>query len=291
MYRCRIVIVVFSLVLLGTEPVCGSTGNLSQEARSCLLHGDLETKQTYGDYVVRILRNNFTGCFEILRSGRRLYAEGDARFQIGAVYPDDPKLHPVPIGRDVTGEHQPNLVITSWSGGAHCCFTFQVFQIGSDFKKIAELNAEHGDLSHFEDLHHDGILVFVTNDWTFAYWNTSFLDSPAPDIKLQFRNGKYELAKDLMVRPPPGPARLVDKARVVRVLDPTPWGTPPSRLWSEMLELIYSGNMQLATRFLDLAWNPRWGDKKTFQREFDRQLSKSPYWPQVRQLSAETIPH
>lgn len=36
----------------------------------------------------------------------------------------------LPIGRDITGDGRPNLVAYDWSGGAHCCSNYYVFELG-----------------------------------------------------------------------------------------------------------------------------------------------------------------
>jgi hypothetical protein len=276
-----------ALILLGLCSFAfASPSKLSPEGKSCLLHGKLESKQRFADYTVRILSDKAEpGCVEILKGNRRVYAEGDAQFRIGAVYPERKMLHAVPMGTDITGDHQPDLVLAAWTGGAHCCFIFSVFEIGTRFRKIAELNGGDGDYSHFEDIRHNGVLVFVTNDWNFDYWNTSFAESPAPEIKLEFRDGNYVLASDLMRRPAPSAATLKSSARNLRPQELTPWGAPPSALWARMLELIYSGHLDLGMEFLDMAWNPKWGDKAAFRKAFLVRLSGSSYWPAVRALS------
>ena len=82
----------------------------------------------------------------------------------------DPKIsnNLINMGKDITGKGEPNLVINEWSGGAHCCYTFDVFEIGKKFREITTLDAVEGDYAHFEDIRRNGKLVFVASDWTFA---------------------------------------------------------------------------------------------------------------------------
>ena len=39
---------------------------------------------------------------------------------------------------------QPDLVISEWLGGANCCLTLHIFEIGPTFRKIADIDAEFG---------------------------------------------------------------------------------------------------------------------------------------------------
>jgi len=105
------------------------------------------------------------------------------------------------MGKNITGNGIPNLVISEWTGGAHCCSNFYIFEIGARFRFLAKIEAGHGDMSHFANLDGDGNLEFVGADWTFAYWRTSFAESPAPEIILRFAAGGYRLAEDLMRKP------------------------------------------------------------------------------------------
>jgi hypothetical protein len=82
-----------------------------------------------------------------------------------------------------------------------------VFSLGQEFKLLDEIAGEH-TFPEFVDVDRDGIYEVKCQDWTFAYWETSFAESPAPEIILRYRNGKYVLAADLMKRPAKSPYDL-----------------------------------------------------------------------------------
>lgn len=61
-------------------------------------------------------------------------------------------------------------------------------------------------------------------------------------------------------------------------------GVPPV-LWGYMLDLIYTGNGNLAFDFFDKAW-PDWKKaKKEFLDAFKKQLSRSPYWYGIKVMN------
>jgi len=251
--------------------------------------GTLQSQQRFGDYIVRIHRDmvNGNGSLEISKAGRRVYARTGHRFGIGSIYEDEKKESLISIGTDITGDGQPNLVVSEWTGGAHCCCQFYVFEIGEAFRFLGVIDAGHGDGSDFADLDGDANLEFVGCDWTFAYWYTSFADSPAPTIILRYSDGRYRFAMDLMRKPAPSAEALERGAAVIR-RDKKEWerfDRPPSYLWGTILDLIYEGNENSAWQFFDLAWPKDVGGKKKFAREFRAQLKRSPYWPEVRQLN------
>ena len=180
--------------------------------------GRLKDRRRFRNYEVRIYQPRLgDGSLEVRRGGRRIYArvsEG-GKFLIGELFESDTPKERIATGKDITGRGVPNLVVSEWTGGAHCCFSAHVFELGKHFRKIASLDAGHGKLD-FQDLDGDGSLEAILHDWSFAYWPRSFAESPAPRVILRFRDGRYQVAPDLMRKPPPPAADLAAKARMVR---------------------------------------------------------------------------
>jgi hypothetical protein len=243
------------------------------------------------NYEVRTYRAGEDGdpsqAFEILRDGRKIYSKVDddgLRYNVGCVNDDDKGNLEIRPGKDITGAGKPNLVISDWTGGAHCCFTYYVFELNDDAKEIGRINADNGDGCRFQD-EPDGKVDFVINDWTFAYWNASFAESPAPRIILRYQPGGYQVATDLMVTAIPAREefqQLVDKGRRI---PPNDEGGTTSEFWGTMLDLIYSGHADLAWRFCDEAWPGSARTKNQFLQSFRFQLSKSPYWKAIKAMN------
>ena len=42
-------------------------------------------------------------------------------------------------GTDINGDGFPDLVVSAWSGGAHCCYSTAVYSVGQDVKPILVL--------------------------------------------------------------------------------------------------------------------------------------------------------
>jgi len=249
---------------------------------------------TFRAYTVRTYRwPNAFGCFEVVKDGKQIFRRTGFIYQIGGS-PELPLADKTeiltPIGTDVTGRGRPNLVVGEWTGGAHCCFIFYILELGAKkVRPIETIDAEDGGQSHFEDIDHDGHMEFVGNDWNFDYWHTSFAQSPAPDVLLRFRDGKFRLALDLMQKTPPSPEQLSKRATEVRGDFKRENPEPSPQLWCEMLDLIYSGNAKLAWKFLDLAWPPGRPGKKKFRKEFRKRLTKSKYWGDLKDLNGGSI--
>lgn len=251
----------------------------------------------FGDYVISTYRGpDLEGCLQILKSGVLVYTLSSHDFRIGNNF-----WHgtPIPIGTDITGAGKPDAIVSEWSGGAHCCFTLHIFELGERFREIARIEAEHGDGSNFEDLNHDGSYELVGSDWAFAYWKASFADSPAPRVVLKYRAGRFRLALDLMRTPNPSSEKfktMVESVRSARgwssqvILDcQQECGIAPA-LWANMLDLIYGGHPDLAWELFDESWPKNLAGKATFAKEFCSVLKKSRYWHDLKEMAGRCPP-
>jgi hypothetical protein len=239
----------------------------------------LKTTSSFRDYTVRIYQGTDDEHLKILKRGRIVHEMTGRRLYIGYMYGDEESSKLIAMGSDITGRGVPNLVVSEYTGGAHCCLSFHIFEIGKEFRKIGVLDAKHSDLAHFEERSGEKGLVFVANDWAFAYWNASFAQSPAPEVILRFSDGRYRLAVDLMRKPAPPYETVEEQIRQVHA--DKAWkedGRPPVKLWEFMLYLIYTGNATAAWQFFEKAWVPGVPGKTEFLAEFRSQLNKSQYW-------------
>ncbi|MGH7781542.1 MAG: hypothetical protein ACREQR_17145 [Candidatus Binataceae bacterium] len=264
----------------------------------------LESETQVLDYDVSIYRDEH-GCggayFEIKRGFHLEYTSRplcDAVLRVGALAPDDHDEKFLTPGHDLTGDGHPDLVVTGSSGNAQCCLTFYMFELEPKFRSLGKIQLRNDDHQspHFVRLESGRGVQLVVHDWTFAGWHTDFADSPAPLVILEYRDGRWRVATDLMREPAPTPAQLESKANNTRVdamaanyADPFriwPDAKIPSELWGDMLNLIYSGHPELAEKFADLAWPARIHGKDRFLAEFRRQLARSPYWEGIKAIAA-----
>ena len=233
----------------------------------------------YLDYEVGIYPNPDTGTDGILRifqSGNTVFTEtGNAYSLEGEI--DFPK-----IGDDITGDEVPDLVVSHWSGGAHCCYDVLIFSIGEAFRLIQRIEGGHGSV-HFKDLDKDGIPELVVFDWNFAYWNASFASSPAPQVILRYQDGKYVVDRELMKKPLESIKSPVadEEFRKSECDAGNAWKKDgyclSSDVWGHMLDLIYAGHAEAAWRYLDEVWKADEATKASFVSDFKHQLALSAY--------------
>jgi len=190
-----------------------------------------------------------------------------------------PAEHPVPEGavRDLTGDGVPELIVGTYSGGAHCCTGVLVVSLGETPARLGQIDASDSEIA-VDDT--DAGPVFRLLDMTFAYWNTSFAGSPAPEVLLAWdaEAEAFAPAVDLMRQPPLPAADLA--ALVAEVRADTDWRTrrfPPPTYWGTLLDLLYAGRSAQAERFATDAWGLSDDARGLFLEWFRDQLWQSPY--------------
>ena len=101
---------------------------------------------------------------------------------------------PAPVGpvlRVVNlGGTRPDVVLSLYSGGAHCCFIDQVFSESADGTFVSSELALGDPAARLERLSR-GPLVFVTADDSFAYAFTDYAASGLPVKILAFRGHRF----------------------------------------------------------------------------------------------------
>lgn len=259
----------------------------AREAAEVMARDTLESERSFGDYTAKTYRdneNNGSGSIVIQHKGKVTFFDTGNRYYLGHFGSADEFDRLIPMGIDVTGKGVPNLVVSEWSGGNHCCTKYDVFELGKSLGKIATIDAGHGDTSHFEKRKGEKGLVFVSLDKNFAYWNTSFAESPAPEVILRYCENEYRLADDLMRKPVPSYVKLQQMAKAIRQEKDWKDNIVPPRLWAKMLDLIYSGNSSSAYQLFEMAWQSGVSGKDEFLHEFVEQLEGSEYWSDIKTM-------
>jgi hypothetical protein len=92
---------------------------------------------------------------------------------------------------------QPNVILTLYTGGAHCCLVDQIFTFDPGTMTYGMVERDFGDPgANIADLNHDGHFEFVTADDRFAYAFTDFAASGLPVQILTFTGGGFKDVTD-----------------------------------------------------------------------------------------------
>ncbi|HEU0077796.1 MAG TPA: hypothetical protein VFQ76_09135 [Longimicrobiaceae bacterium] len=252
-----------------------------------------DTALRHGPYTVEIQRDDSGGAqlAVIRRGGASVWQGAGFRFSLGEAPGTDESDRAAlpPAVRDLTGDGAPELVLADWSGGAHCCFTYYVFTLGPRFAVLDTIPLEHSDDARFQDLDGDGALELRTRDWTFAYWNTSFMGSPSPEVVLAPGEDGWGMAERFARRPPLSADSV--RRQVARVRGE--WNEahrfPPVSLWRVMVEMVYGGNAGQVGPFVECAWKGDATGREVFLRYFRDQLLRSPFYEELDALNGGNL--
>ncbi|MFC2156368.1 hypothetical protein ACFLT9_00895 [Acidobacteriota bacterium] len=189
---------------------------------------------------------------------------------------------------DIDGEGHPELVVQTFSGGAHCCFEYHILRLGQTVEEVIHIYGGNTML-RFDDLNTDGILELLTGDDTFAYWHNSYADSPRSPIILEYTEGHYILANQkyseiLMDEAQEEEKRLLGfKEGKSSEEESFLWdfeGQIPAVLLSVMLDNIYTGRWRKAVS-LFAEYPIEKTDRRLFGEDFIETLQGSRYWPNL----------
>jgi hypothetical protein len=253
-----------------------------------------------GQFLFESFKSDEAGaCLQVMRSGRVVFRRtSDSRdgYTLGQAANKEWKVPAIVDGTDVTGRGHPDEIVSYWTGGAHCCLLHYVFELEPTFRMLATLAAEDDDMSHFAQLDGDGRYYYLSADWTFAYWPSSFAGSPSAAIVLRFvdeaKGGGYHLALDKMRQAEPTPAEWAKELRDAHatIADDALEQDSGATIWTPVLNLIYSGHPDAAWRFLDESWPANDKRKNEWLGDFCSILKISPYWPDLEATMANAPP-
>jgi len=227
--------------------------------------------------------------YEILHNGKVVASEGGyIKCSLSAEDLESAGALP-PIGKNITGDGIPNLVVGCDTGGSHCCEDITIYSLGESLKVIKDF---HISYSTFEliDLDGDGIYELKIADWNFQGWGGVWMGGACEgianqDVILRYKNGDYQIAPDLMKRfskkiDPPSLEKIKEE------FNDTDSDYPVSfEMWRYMLALIYQGRGDEAFEFCNTVWPKERKYKDKFLAAFKLQLTKSPYWLGIKELN------
>ena len=93
---------------------------------------------------------------------------------------------------DINHSGEPNVILTLYSGGAHCCTIAQVFTYAPAAMSYVEAEHNFADPAYkLEQLGPGGVYRFLSADPRFEYQFTDFADSGVPIQIWGLENGKF----------------------------------------------------------------------------------------------------
>lgn len=248
----------------------------------CSKDMEKRVEEKSGDYRVRIFYANDRMCqrLEIWKAGLLVFRdEGiDNHYFLGNEDGGGEKRSLV----NLTG-HGVQVVVKKWTGGAHCCNSLLIFDLGTQFREISEIYAGNFD-ADIVDLNHDGIPEIRVVDDFLAYRFSYFATSAKAEVVLKYTAGSYSIAPEFMKRPVPSwrslSAKISRWRRVLREHPDPDW--PPPSLIQTMTDLVFTGNESAAFDLLDRAWPPDVVGKADFLKSYREALTESRYYAEFK---------
>ena len=135
----------------------------------------------------------------ILRQGKPVWQTSAKETEPGSKW----TIHSV--GRDLDGDGQGDMHISSFSGGAHCCTTHQVLRLKPRVSRIAAYSAGNVGGGEFIEVAGRKTPVMISADDSSAFAFAPYANSYFPVMILEVgRKGRLQFARDLMRSSLPG---------------------------------------------------------------------------------------
>ena len=280
-------------MLLASLGIAASASLLAQSAAqnpdaACAAKNQSETAAV-AQFTFTTYQSNDGACLQVMSGGKVLYRsalDSYQKFTLGQPGDATEKIPAIANGTDVTGRGHPDMIVSLYTGGAHCCTSHYVFELEPAFRLLATLNDSNDDLAHFEHFA-DGHYYYITADWTFEYWPTCFTCSPSALVTLHWvddaKGGGFHLAMDKMQTAAPTPTEWnKELSAAQKAVNAGSVDDIGQSLWGVVLDLIYAGHSDLAWKFVDAAGPKAQQQPFPALADFCGLLKTSPYWTDLQ---------
>ena len=103
-----------------------------------------------GGYIFRTYRggdDDDDNCLQVIRDGKVIFRRilnspsMSPGYALGQHENRKWKIPSIPNGTDITGRGRPNMIVSLYTGGVHCCLMHYVFELEPSFRLLATLDA------------------------------------------------------------------------------------------------------------------------------------------------------
>ncbi len=241
------------------------------------------------------------------RAGRVAFETEGRAVQLGSPFPSVTNALKAPgeftavdPGLDIDADGVPDMIVSTFSGGAHCCWEYAVIALSDPPRVTFQMDSAVGARFTLDPAERGNTTLIETADTTWAYWHTSYVESPMPRVTMRLEHGQTTIEASAMRAPAPPSEDIAVLAIQVRdeiraemaangAANAAATGVAngvkelsTADYWRTPLELMYTGHEDLAWKFFDDAWPEGVAGKDAFLAEFRQLADQSAYWPRVK---------
>jgi hypothetical protein len=173
---------------------------------------------------------------------------------------------------DLNGDGVLDFVVRQWSGGAYCCYTYEVFSLDPKCRRLWHIDGGRAHLKILPPQPRTGsVLVqrqhlptLAVEDDSFLQWRTHTVSGPRPIVYLTWQNNGFRIDEKQQLKP-------VDEKAFDKIVQ-QPWSDDSEAMF---IDLFYTGHAAQAVTMLDkLPEN----DREEFKQSFCDVFSKSQFY-------------
>jgi hypothetical protein len=147
---------------------------------------------------------------------------------------------------------------------------------------LGQLDLQDGQAEPLRDRDGDGRYEWEGRDWSYAYWQVSFAESPAPRVVVCVGESGFELDERQMRMAEAEAEALARRSAAVRGMGPRGEAIPAPEYWEVVLELVYGGHPVRAAEFARAAWPFSGEALHSFMGEFKAAYRASPWYTALK---------
>jgi len=258
-------------------------------AASALASDQIVSEVTISEYVFTIRTTNYGMTHDLLVTRRDKPVWSLSEYFVKLLDRDS-----LGLPRDLNDDQIPDVIIETFSGGAHCCFVQYVVSLGNRFEVLDTI--DHAGL--WSDRDGDRLWEVTASDLTLDYWKLPHSDSPIPFVILEATDSGFVPNVELMRKPAPTATEVLAVLRDARSRDwrdynklsETMFMSPAQAvLHRHLVELIYSGNAKTGLEVLETGWPLFILGREQYTLDLLEKLRTSPYWEVLAEMNAGTV--
>lgn len=240
-----------------------------------------------GDYQVQLQASgesifDANDCIRVRKGAKELYKKCEGRLKLGT------SATPLTNITDLTGDQIPDLLFTSYTGGAHCCWTLYLVQLGDEVREVQTLELAHSEGVQLHNIDADAALELTGfADWAYAYKYVGFASSFARTSVWQPVGDHFELDTSSLIEPALSSAEFKLQVQAFKASEEMSYGALPNALIWTALKLATAGHLAQAKALVQQS-QPKgqtMAAATLFLSLLDTALYESPWWREYLYLN------